>query len=161
MGKRGPAPKPTNLRVLDGDRKDRINTSEPVPADVDVAPPDWLSEDARAVWERLAGDLRRKGVLTGWDVEAYAIYCDAVVRRARAARHLEAEGEVIETPVFNKNGEQTGSRTAKNPWALVLQEADSQAQRWSARFGLTPSDRAALSIGGEQRGDKGRYFSSG
>lgn len=25
MGKRGPAPKPTALRVLHGDRKDRIN----------------------------------------------------------------------------------------------------------------------------------------
>jgi hypothetical protein len=29
MGKRGPRPKPTNLRVLHGDRTDRTNRSEP------------------------------------------------------------------------------------------------------------------------------------
>lgn len=151
MGRRGPAKKPTNLAVLHGDRKDRINTAEPVPAATDLAPPAWLSEAALEVWHELAGDLEAKGVLTAWDLEAYANWCDAVVRRRDAAEHLAAEGAVIEHPVYNKNGEMTGHRLGKNPWLLALDAADAQVQRYGARFGLTPSDRAQLKVGGQEQ----------
>ncbi|MFJ5156327.1 phage terminase small subunit P27 family [Streptomyces sp. NPDC088353] len=152
MGERGPAGKPTALRVLHGDRKDRINTAEPQPDTGDVLPPDWLGDDALAVWDALAGDLEAKGVLTPWDVEAFANWCDAVARRRRAAQAVEEEGEIVESPVFNKNGDVTGERRGKNPWLLVLAEADAQVQRYGARFGLTPSDRAQLKIGGADGG---------
>lgn len=152
MGKRGPAPKPTNVRKLHGDRKDRINTDEPVPSALEADPPEWLVGEALEVWHRLADDLTARGVLTAWDTEAFGCWCDAVVRRRRAAAALASEGEVIETPVFNKNGDQTGTRPAKNPWTLVLNEADAQLQRYGARFGLTPSDRAQLKIGGDEQG---------
>ncbi|KLL11625.1 hypothetical protein BL254_10460 [Protofrankia sp. BMG5.30] len=147
MGKRGPAKTPTQVAILHGYRKDRINTAEPRPAAVEVKPPSWLDTSARTVWKHLAPDLIAKQILTGWDVEAFACWCDAVVRRRRAARALRDEGEIIEAPVFNKNGEQTGVRLAANPWLLVLNQADAQVQRYGARFGLTPSDRADLSIG--------------
>lgn len=147
MGKRGPAGKPTALRVLHGDRKDRINTDEPKPDAGDVVPPLWLTDAAVEVWEHYAPDLEAKKVLTPWDAEAFACWCDAVVRRRRAAEALEDEGEVIEAPVYNKNGDVTGHRKVKNPWCLVLGEADGQVQRYGARFGLTPSDRAGLKIG--------------
>lgn len=148
MGKRGPRKTPTQVAILHGYRKDRINQQEPKPdTTVEVKPPTWLDAKARAVWRRLAPDLKRKSVLTGWDVEAFACYCDAVVRRRKAAAELKEHGEVIELPVFNKNGELTGHRIGKNPWTLVLNEADAQVQRYGARFGLTPSDRADLHIG--------------
>lgn len=70
MGKRGPAPKPTGLRVLHGDRADRINRDEPQPDEGDVQPPAWLGEAALEVWHTLADELTAKGVLTAWDVEA-------------------------------------------------------------------------------------------
>ncbi|MGW1127469.1 phage terminase small subunit P27 family [Streptomyces sp. NPDC002526] len=146
MGKRGPAPKPTQLRVLHGDRRDRINTAEPTPDTLDVQPPAWLSEAAVEVWEHLADDLTAKGVLTSWDVEAYANWCDAVVRRRDAAEHVAEEGAVVELPVYNKNGDLTGHRQGKNPWLLALDAADAQVQRYGARFGLTPSDRSQLNI---------------
>jgi P27 family predicted phage terminase small subunit len=149
MGKRGPAPKPTGLRVLHGDRKDRTNTAEPKPSADEVAPPPWLGAAAMAVWERYAPDLEAKGVLTAWDVEAFGCWCDAVARRRKAAVMLEDEGEIVEAPVYNKNGECTGFRRVKNPWCLVLVEADGQVQRYGARFGLTPSDRSQLKVGGE------------
>jgi phage terminase small subunit len=84
VGKRGPAPKPTALRRLHGDRADRINWSEPVPDAVRVEMPSWLSPTARAVWEGLAPGLESRGVLTAWDVEAFAACCDAFARRRRA-----------------------------------------------------------------------------
>lgn len=146
MGKRGPAPKPTQLRVLHGDRKDRVNSDEPQPSELEVAPPDWLPEAAVEVWEQLADDLIGKGVLTAWDAEAYANWCDAVVRRRDAAEHIAEEGAVIEMPVFNKNGDISGHRLGKNPWLMALDSADAQVQRYGARFGLTPSDRSQLKI---------------
>lgn len=152
MGKRGPAGKPTALRVLHGDRKDRINTDEPQPSAGEVAPPEWLGDEALAVWEEYAPDLEAKRVLTAWDVEAFAAWCDAVARRRDAARHVEEEGAVVEHPVFNKNGDQTGVRLGKNAWLLALDAADAQVQRYGARFGLTPSDRASLKIPNEGDG---------
>lgn len=146
MGKRGPAGKPTALRVLHGDRKDRINTDEPQPAAGDVEPPAWLGAAAVEVWDTLAGDLQGQGVLTAWDVEAFANWCDAVARRRDAAAHIEDEGAVVELPVFNKNGDLVGHRRAKSPWLLALDAADAQVQRYGARFGLTPSDRAQLKV---------------
>lgn len=147
MGKRGPAKKPTNVAILHGDRKDRINTDEPKPSAADIVPPEWLPAAAVEVWEALAPDLIAKGVLTAWDAEAFACWCDAVVRRRKAAAKLKVEGEVVEQPVYNRNGEVTGSRLGKNPWLHVLDGADAQVQRYGARFGLTPSDRADLHIG--------------
>jgi P27 family predicted phage terminase small subunit len=149
MGKRGPAGKPTNLRLLHGDQKkdpQRVNRNEPIPDASDIKPPTWLSKQARRVWRKLAPDLIAKKVLTGWDVEAFASYCDAVVRRAEAAKKVEEEGQVVELPVFNKNGDLTGYRVARNPWLMAHKDADLQAQRWGARFGLTPSERQDIKL---------------
>jgi P27 family predicted phage terminase small subunit len=148
VGKRGPAPKPTPLRLLHGDRADRINDAEPVPAAVDIKIPTWLPASARTIWRAYAPDLQRKGVLTAWDVEAFAIFCDAAARRRKAVKELRARGEVVEVPILNLQGDLVGHRLQKNPWTLVLNEADGQVQRYGARFGLTPSDRSQLRIGG-------------
>ncbi|MEV7282863.1 phage terminase small subunit P27 family [Streptomyces sp. NPDC093111] len=151
MGRRGPAPKPTVLRVLHGDRADRINTEEPRPAEGDIVPPAWLRADGVEVWDTLADQLIVTGVLTPWDVEAFANWCDAVARRREAAEHVAAEGAVVEHPVFNKNGDISGHRMGKNAWLMALDTADAQVQRYGARFGLTPSDRAQLHIGGQEQ----------
>lgn len=153
MGKRGPAPKPTNVRQLHGDRKDRINTNEPQPGAGAVASPQWLSPAARAVWDELAEDLRRAGVLTAWDVEAYAAYCDAVVRRRRAAAELDGDGVIVEVPVYRKDGEAAGHRQARSPWWLIWRDADEVMRRYAARFGFTPSDRAQISVNRDGQGD--------
>ena len=148
MGKRGPAPKPTNLRLLHGDRKDRVNDQEPVPADVDITIPSWLPATARSIWRQYAPDLQAKGVLTAWDVEAFAILCDSAARRRKAVKELRRLGEVVAIPIMDLTGEVVGHRYQKNPWTLVLTEADAQVQRYAARFGMTPSDRSQLRIGG-------------
>jgi P27 family predicted phage terminase small subunit len=151
MGKRGPAKTPTQVAILHGYRRDRINHSEPKPAASQIKPPSWLDSASRTVWRSLAPDLIRKGVLTAWDIEAFACWCDAATRRRRAVKALREEGEIVSVPVFDKNGEQSGERLARNPWLLVLRDADAQVQRYGARFGLTPSDRADLSIGEADR----------
>ena len=134
--------KPAALRALEGGAP---ANDGPVPPVGDPQPPEWLSPDAFAEWERLAPDLIRKGVLTSWDVEEFAAWCDAVARRAEAARHLDAEGMVVEYPVFDRNGaQQESGRPAKNLWLSVWKDANDVAARRASRFGLTPSDRTQL-----------------
>lgn len=159
MGKAGPAGKPTALRLIQGEQKKnpgRINRDEPIPGEIEVKPPPWLSPKARKIWKHLAPDLIAKRVLTGWDIEAFASYCDAIVRRAEASRRLAKEGQVVTVPVFNKKtGEKTGERETRSPWVTVQRDADMQVQRWGARFGLTPSERSQIKLpqGGSGKDD--------
>lgn len=155
MGDRGPAGAPTKLRILRGDRKDRINTNEPQPSPgAEVEPPAWLTQRAKNVWAKLAPDMQRTGVLTAWDCEAFGAFCDAVIRRRDAVAALRKEGAIVELPVFDKNGKLSGHRRAKNPWCFVLNEADGHFRYYAARFGLTPSDRAQLHMGEAPSGEK-------
>ena len=136
MGKRGPAPKPTALRVLHGDRPDRINTDEPLPAEGEIAAPDTLSDDARAAWDRLAPDLTACGVLTSWDVDAFVIVVEALARYRQATKLINGSALLVQGP----NG------LVKNPALVVQREAEATFAAMGARFGLTPSDRSQLKV---------------
>lgn len=136
MGKTGPKPKPTALRILHGDRKDRINDQEPTPAEGEVIAPEELSEEARAAWDRLAPDLIRLGVLTPWDVDAFRITCEALARYRAATRLVNGSALLVQGP----NG------LVKNPALVVQREAEVTFSQYGARFGLTPSDRSQLKV---------------
>ena len=147
LGKRGPKGKPTSLRVLEGDREDRINRNEPVPGQGEVVPPAWLveldedasggGETALGVWERLAPDLVRKGVLTAWDVDQFAVFCDAVVRHREATRVVDREGTLVEGQKGN---------LVRNPAIQIARDYADLMVKVGSRFGLTPGDRADLTI---------------
>lgn len=160
MGKRGPQPKPTALKLVKGERKDRINTKSPVPDADAIVAPSWMGDEAKKVWAEYAPRLERKDVLTAWDCESFAGWCDAVARRQHAAHRLNIEGEVIEAQVFDRNGQPTGVRIVQNQWMFVWKSANEVVQRVGARFGLTPSERNALSIGGAEKGDTRERFLS-
>ncbi|MET9396293.1 phage terminase small subunit P27 family [Kitasatospora sp. NPDC002965] len=143
MGSRGPAQKPTALRILHGDRKDRINTGEPAPSQQDIAAPEWLTDEAREVWNRLAPDLEQQGVLTAWDADTFAILCDALVQYRHASRLVAAGGVLIK-----------GRRDAavKNPALQVVRDTAQTVRAYAQEFGLTPSARSGLSLGGTGQG---------
>lgn len=146
-GRSGPPPKPTQLKILHGEsRPSRLNNAEPQPGQSEVVPPEELSEEALAVWNHLADDLIRTGVLKPWDAEEYGDYCEAVVSRREAQRHLDEEGEVIDYPVFNRSGEEVSARPVINPWWKVRMEAAARMDRGAAHFGLTPADRSRLQV---------------
>lgn len=147
--------KPTALKLLHGDNKknpQRVNRSEPahLPATGDA--PGWLTPAALDVWLEYAPGLVRTRVMSAADVEAFAAWCDACARRREAVVHLGAEGAVVEQPVLDRNGHLVGTKLAKSPWTIVLREADAQMVHWGSRFGMTPSDRAKISVGGGERG---------
>jgi phage terminase small subunit len=70
--------KPSAIRELEGDHhKSRYNPDEPKPPVVqtDMTPPEWLPDEGRRMWFRLAPVLRNIGVLTVADLPAFEALC--------------------------------------------------------------------------------------
>lgn len=155
MGKRGPASAPTALKLIRGDRESRINREEPLPGEMQVVPPAWLPDSALEVWERLAPDLVAKGVLTTWDVDAFADLCNLVVINREALLDIDRNGTNC-TAVDRELADGTITyRLTKNPSWQVAKESTALITTLGGRFGLNPSDRAQLKVKGEEDGGKG------
>lgn len=155
MGERGPRTAPTALKMVKGERKDRINNSEPTPTSGEVGPPEWLDDEALEVWNTYAPDLEFKKVLTAWDVEEFATWCSWASTHRQAVRDIRRLGELIETPVVIR-GEKVGDKIERNPACITRREASDQMLRYGARFGLTPSDRTAIKVGGPTKETPGK-----
>lgn len=134
-------PKPTALKMLHGDRKDRMPKGEPVPAAGKVERPDWIEGWAQQTWDRLAPDLAAKKVLTGWDVELFARYCWLEGATREQMIELDVEGLML--------------GKVKNPRCQVLRDMMSEMRAIGSHFGLTPVDRVKLAAPKEPNDEKG------
>jgi P27 family predicted phage terminase small subunit len=139
MGSRssGRRPRSSHLKALEGAPESRLNRDEPIPSEGIIVPPVELPEDAQAVWNRLAGDLISRRVLTAWDCDAFAAYCRAVALFNRAAEQVEREGASTERPYKGQ---------VASPAFRAMVAAEKMASSIGSRFGLTPADRATLKV---------------
>lgn len=96
---KGPKPLPTNLKLIDGVRSDRINFDEPKPEPIVPRCPASLVGEAKKEWRRVSKELENLGLLTRLDRAALAAYCSAWGKFIEAGRALKKEGMVtiIET----------------------------------------------------------------
>jgi P27 family predicted phage terminase small subunit len=138
MARPGPRPKPTALRLLHGDRRDRINLDEPKPPKPAKPPraPSHLSDGAKAAWRELARKLHRVGVLTELDLLALEVLCVAVDDFRRASE-LSQAALIIEGSRHN---------LVRNPAGRVQRDAASIIARFAGEFGLTPSSRSGIRL---------------
>lgn len=142
MGLRGPPPKATALRLLEGNPgKHAINGDEPQPQGRAI-PPAWLSKVARREWRRLAPTLEACGLLTYADSNAFGEYCEALANYIAATARVQEEGHVIE--------DRLGRRV--NPSVSAQSKFFEQTLRLGQRFGLTPSDRTGIKVTTPKRG---------
>lgn len=139
MGERGPAGKPTALRVLHGDRKDRINTNEPVAPEGLPEPPVGMADDVREIWDYTVGVLGPMRLATPADRDALACYCEAVVTHRKASAGLAATGIIVRTS--------RGNTPMRNPLLAVQRDAAALIRVFAREFGLTPSARAGIDMG--------------
>lgn len=157
MGERGPRKKPSAQARLEGARD--VNDDEPIPAEGDVFPPAWLvalgheadigTETGLDVWHRLAPDLVRTGVLTPWDVDEFAVFCDAVINHRLAAAEVAKHGLLV----YGAKG-----NLVKNPATQLTRDYADVMVKIGARFGLSPSDRAGLRVERGSSDDSEDYF---
>lgn len=139
MGKRGPAPKPTVMKKLQGNPgKRELNEDEPkydTPKSL-PDPPDVLVGDkyARREWKVLGNILLKVGVLTEGDYNALAIYCKLYSRWYQAEQLVKEEGLTMFTP----------KGVAVRPEVKIAQDTARLMKDYLKEFGLTPASRSAI-----------------
>lgn len=153
MGKRGPRPKPTNLRLLHGDRSDRINHDEPMPEQGPPECPPDASAEVREVWDYALDQLIVMGVATKADRDALRCFCEAVVT------HRKASVLLANSPLLIKGHRNVLTR---NPLLVVQRDAAAVIRAYAHEFGFTPSARSEIRKGGSERDEQpaARYLNA-
>ena len=137
MASRGRRPRPTALKLLHGERRDRVNVDEPV---VPALPPNpgapatVGSVEVAAAYDEILGDAPA-GVLTAADRIGLRLFAQVLASHDRAA-DLE---NTVGTLVRDEHGQ-----PRKNPAVQVRRDAGRDALRWCIEFGMTPASRSQI-----------------
>lgn len=141
MGLRGPPPKPTAIRVLEGNPSRRpLPTNEPKPTRLTrIDPPDDLPEEGKKVFSALSQELINCGVMTAVDVEAFLRYVKLLLEYRKADSEI---GGKFVFPVKDSKGQ--FSYFIPNPWVAVRDRALDRLLRLEREFGMTPASRVRM-----------------
>ena len=135
----GRKPKPTNIKILEGNPGKRpLNEYEPKPLKKAPPCPKWLEPEAKKEWRRLAKTLEAMGVLTDADMAAFAGYCQAYARWKEAEERITDRGLVIRTP---------SGYPQQVPYISIAQQYLKLMQQFAEQFGLTPAARSRIIAG--------------
>jgi len=147
----GPTPKPTALRILQGERRDRINTQEPKPEPGIPQCPEHACERVKAIWDYTVDHLAKMGCVTLADRDMLYAYCEAVELH-------QYTSEVIA---------KTKAKPRDSTWgiweAVKMQKSAADSMRQlGAHFGLSPSSRSTIKVGDKPTDDRSaeRYLSA-
>jgi P27 family predicted phage terminase small subunit len=135
MGKRGPAPTPTNLRLLHGARERDTNRNEPVARTGAITAPEGMSPEVKRIFYWAVRELEHMGIASPADRDSVACYAEAV------EKHRQASALLARTPVLVKG---IHGNLVRNPALIVQRDAAQQIRQFAQEFGLTPSARARI-----------------
>ncbi len=137
MGRRGPKPKPTALKKLQGNPgKRKLNESEPQFTGIPT-PPDFLGPEALAEWNRLGPELAHLGLLKNADRAAFAAYCEAYGDFQKYTREIKDTGETFTTDK---------GYVGIHPFVALRNKALEKLRQYAAEFGLTPAARSKVTV---------------
>lgn len=135
MGK-GRKPTPKQILQLRGSRI-RGPHSRGIDAPPGIPPaPAWLSDLARAEWERIVPMLEASKVMSPRHQQTLAAYCDSFADMVQADAELKANG----TTLMDDKG-----RVSNHPAWLRKRDARNQMLKFASEFGLTASALARVS----------------
>ncbi len=138
MGRRGPAPKPTELKRLQGTvRADRDSTIGDAFDDTMPYCPSYLSDEAKLEWRRVAKHLHQVGILKYVDRAVMAAYVDAYGRFIQILAAMDGQPFTYETDK---------GYVYPNPLIKQLEAAKGEMLRFMRELGLTPSSRARIVV---------------
>ena len=144
MATRGRKPKPTAVKVLEGNPGKRpLNMYEPVPEKKAPECPSWLNDEAKEEWDRLADKMVNLGTLTEMDMAAFAGYCQSYARWKEAEEFIEKHGTIVKTP---------SGYLQQVPQVSIAQTNLKVMLKFCSEFGLTPSFRSRMIAGEVQEG---------
>jgi P27 family predicted phage terminase small subunit len=149
----GPVPKPTALKLAQGNPGKRaLNKREPNFTGAPICPT-WLTNPAKTEWNRIVTELSALDMLRSVDSSALAAYCQSYARWQSAEKIVDKEGQTVQEPVLNKAGEVLGYKVKRHPATTIAKDALTSMLRAAALFGFDPSSRSRLSVGEPTRAD--------
>lgn len=140
MGKRGPKPTPTVLKLLRGNPGKRaVNTREPKPAVSKrlPQPPSHLGKLAKQEWRRIVPELHRLGMLTSIDRNELARYCELWARWREANDVVVDQGMTFTTDK---------GYVCQRPEMTLSLRLSAELRRLADAFGLNPSARSRIDV---------------
>jgi P27 family predicted phage terminase small subunit len=134
------------MLALRGSWRAQTRAAETQPTPARPRPPDWLSDDAKAVFESVARRLHAIRLVARVDEGALARYADLLVAYRRASEFVAKHGDVyVVRGRPGPNGEEGKPVGFKlYPQAKRMVALASELLRLEREFGLTPSARARL-----------------
>ena len=89
----GAKPKPTSLKLLEGiENKDRVNLNEPKPPEPSLECPDWLTDEAKMIWNKYALVLKNLGIFKQTDEIALITLCQEAGRYVELQKIINDKG---------------------------------------------------------------------
>lgn len=158
MATRGPKPKPTHLKLVEGNPGKRRIGHEPQPRQIAPTPPDPLDDLALEEWHRMATLLTNLGLLTEVDRSALAAYCQSYGRWAAAQNAIKELASRPDVPFDGLVVSTPSGAMIQNPLVGIANKAARDMVNFAAEFGMTPSARARLALGDPGGADPGDKF---
>lgn len=145
----GPAPKPTALRVVEGNRGRRpLNRKEPKPRKASRTPPAFLDKLAKTEWRRVMKELEQLGLATVLDRAMLALYCQEWSRYVEASAWIKKNG----TTYVLRDKDGNVRYVAQFPQVAIARAAAEAVRKLAAEFGFSPSTRSRLQGPGSRKG---------
>jgi P27 family predicted phage terminase small subunit len=146
----GPAPKPAELKLLEGNRGHRpLQLDQLFRPEVGLPEkPRWLSKEAGKAWRRLSAELLRYNLLSKVDRDSFGMLCQTIgrleiVERSIAGRQaaLLAEGKDQADALMDTTP--NGLRVQSALYQVLNREQD-KLHRLLESFGLRPDARTKV-----------------
>lgn len=150
MGSRGPAAKPPELKLLEGNRGHRpLNLDQLFRPEVGVPDaPRWLSKEAKKAWRRLSDELTRYNLLSRVDREAFAMLCQTIGRLELVERSIAAREQLLlrekRDPVEALLDKTPNGLSVQSAIYQVLNKEQAKLHKLLESFGLRPDARAGV-----------------
>ena len=151
---KGRKPKPTKLRIIEGNREHRpIPDREPNPDPTIPTCPAWLRAEAKQEWKRMCPLLQGMGLLTRVDRAALAGYCQSYAKWQEAEEFIFKHGMTYQFPKKDETGNIVSMYIAPFPQVSIARACLEQIRSFCSEFGLTPSSRARMTLPSDKQSD--------
>lgn len=153
MGARGPAPKPVELRLLQGNPGRRPLELDGVFRPEVAAPdaPSWLTKEARKAWRRLSPELVRYNLLSKVDQNAFAMLCQTIGRLEMIERSIVSRQETFvaagKDPALALMDKTPNGLVIQSALYQVLNREQEKLHQMLASFGMRPDARTKVTAG--------------
>lgn len=154
MGLRGPQPKPTALKLLEGNPGKRaLDLSAGVNPRVEIPDaPKHLGKEARKEWKRITPILEGLGLISGLDRTALGLYCQAVGRlhelemafNGQVARMEEGGTAYVDAVAAASQSATPSGYVQQSVMVQLIKNHREQVNRYLMHFGLSPAARARV-----------------